>query len=108
MTNFLLGSGRTDAFECLLQTLQKCPKDQSSRSFIEELITQACHNQLTQNSPKANESLLGPIAVAAWSIADTTTFRNVVRLTDTGLDEKSISALGEMVCIPQLVQLDHE
>ena len=66
---------------------------------VRELISQTCQMQFTEVYPNLDtrDLFLGPVAVAAVSIADHDLFKKAVQLITNGFDEDTFSALGRLV-----------
>lgn len=106
LSSFLLGmSASLDNQKRLIERLKQRMKRVNDDPPSRELLLQICKNVLWAHytSDKHQDLHLGPIAVTAVLLQEASLFAKTIERTTGGFDEASYAALGEIVCLQDLV-----
>lgn len=74
------------------------------------LLLQICHSSLSRNytSGKERDLYLGPVAVHAAFLGDASLFTKVVEQIEESFEKDYYCALGELICLQDLVVQEKE
>lgn len=108
--SFVLGESHSHAWlSSLLDRLRRCITD-DEETATRELVLDTCHTYLSRLQKSKNEKdlYLGPIAVNAAILDDTSLFAKTVKKMKETLEPEYYRKLGESIDIQEPVVEEHE
>ncbi len=111
ITSFLLGKDASQHdLKGLIARLKERMEMQNDDPTSQELLVQICQSALSAKykGDEHKDLHLGPVAVTAVFMQDASLFTKTIEQTARGFDEDSYSALGELICLQDLVVSEDE
>ena len=109
--SFLLGKNTSQHdLKRLIERLKERMEMQNDDPTSQELLLQVCQSALSAKykSDEHKDLHLGPVAVTAVFLQNASLFSKIIEQTTRGFDEDSYSALGELICLQDLVVSEDE
>ena len=109
--SFLLGKDYPHKnLDWLMRRIEDHMKTKGENKNLCGLVLQICHSSLSRRyeSDNARDLYLGPVAVHAALMRDASLFNKAVRLTARGFEKDYYCALGELICLQDLVVQENE
>ena len=109
--SFLLGKDASQHdLKRLMEILRKCMEMQNDDFTSQKLLLQICESALSAKykGDEHKDLHLGPVAETAVFMQNASLFTKAVEQTTSGFERDSYSALGELICLQDLVVSEEE